>query len=79
LTLAYVSGRTARPLEPLCEIAQLGFVFDANVRDRYLDDVEALGDPGDPFVASNARQPWATASYNVAAVTSTVRETPSVS
>jgi len=56
LTLAYVTGRTARPLQPLCEIAELHFVFDANVRDGHLDDVEALGDPGNPFVASNGRK-----------------------
>jgi hypothetical protein len=28
-------------------------MLDANVRDRHLDDVEALGDPGNPCVASN--------------------------
>jgi len=56
LTLAYVARRTARPLQPLREIAQLDFVFDANVRDRHFDDVEPLGDPGNPCVASNGRE-----------------------
>jgi len=41
-------------------IAQLDFVFDSDICDRYLDDIESLGDASDPFVA--------TASYNVAAV-----------
>jgi hypothetical protein len=31
-------------------------VFDANVRDGYLHDVGALGNPGNPFVASNGRE-----------------------
>jgi hypothetical protein len=31
-------------------------MFDANIRDRHLDDVEALGNPGNPFVASNGRE-----------------------
>jgi hypothetical protein len=56
LTLTHVAGRTARPLQPLREIAQLDFVFDANVRDRHLDNVEPPGDPGNPFVASDGRE-----------------------
>ena len=56
VTLAYVAWRAARLLQPLREIAQLDFVFDANVRDRHLDHVEALGDAGNPFVASKGRE-----------------------
>ena len=56
VSLADVAGGAAGPFQPLREITQLDFVFDANVRDRHLDDVEALGDPGDPFVASDGRQ-----------------------
>jgi len=54
-------------------------MLDARVRGQDLDDVEPLGDPNDPFVASNRFEPCATASYRVAAVASTVCETPSMS
>ena len=56
VSLAHVARGTAGPFQPLREITQLDFVFDANVRNRHLDDVETLGDPGDPFVASDGRQ-----------------------
>jgi hypothetical protein len=31
-------------------------VLNANVRDRHLDDVVVLGDPSEPFVASDRRK-----------------------
>jgi len=46
-------------------------MLDVNVRDGDLDDVESLSNPGNPFV-SNCFETWATASYRVAAVASTV-------
>ena len=52
-TIAHLSWRAARPVEPLREIAQLDFVFNANVRDRHPDDIESMGDASDPFVAPN--------------------------
>jgi hypothetical protein len=58
------------PLQPLRKIHQLDLVLYAHVRGRHLDDVEPLGDPGNPLVASDR---------GAAAVTSAVCETPSMS
>jgi len=33
------------------ELPQLDLVLDANVHDRHLEDVEALSDSGNPFLA----------------------------
>ena len=56
-------------------------MLDANVRNGYLDHVEPLGDAGNPLVAPNRSETLGHGliSYNVAAVTSTLWETPSMS
>jgi len=56
VALAHVAWRAAGLFQPLREVSQLDFVFDANVRDRHLDEVKPLGDPGNPFVASDGCQ-----------------------
>jgi hypothetical protein len=53
--------------------------LDAHLRDLNPDDVEPLSGPGNPLVASDRCEPCATALYSLAAVTSTVCETPSMS
>jgi hypothetical protein len=66
----------ARPVQPFRKIAELN-LFDANICDRYVDDIGT--DASDPFVPSNRSESWTTASYNVAAVTSKVWDSPSMS
>ena len=49
--------RSAILFQPLREIHELDFVLDTNIRDRHFDNVEPLGDSGNPFVGSNRCEP----------------------
>jgi len=53
VTIADLTWGAACPVQPLRKIHQFDFVVDAYFRDRHLDDVESLSDPGDPFVTSD--------------------------
>jgi hypothetical protein len=67
-------------LQPLREIHQLDLMLDTHVRNRHLDYIEPLRDPSDPLVPADRGEPLGHGpSYSVAAVTSTVCETPSMS
>ena len=44
-------------MQPFRKIAELNFVFDANICDRYVDDMGTLGDASDRFVPSNRSGP----------------------
>jgi hypothetical protein len=55
-----------------CKFHQLHLVLHPPVRRRHFHHIQSLRHPCDPIIAANRRQACATASYNVAAVTSTV-------
>ena len=74
MTITHLAWGSARHVQPFRKIAELDFVFDASICDRYVDDIGTLGDSFE-----SQRAPWATASYNVSPVTSTVWDMPSLS
>ncbi len=48
MTITHLAWRSARPVQPLRKIFQLDVMLDVNVRDRHHDDMEPLGDTGNP-------------------------------
>ena len=57
MTITHLGWGSARHVQPFRKIAELNFVFDASICDRYVDDIGTLGDASDPFVPSNRSGP----------------------